>query len=157
MTISKRKEKGEKRNTEFYTLRRIIPRRRRGIKLRGARIEDEDAWIPIRAAREKSSRGSCPRGNISRTSKEEGPKRKRFARIRGRKEPKRKRNVCVYERERVFAREDWKTYAKEKERDHRRRMKRVCERAASGPCAREVVALHKRFPTLCGGFGYGSV
>lgn len=112
-----RKEKGEKRNMEFYTLRRIIPRRRRGIKLRGARIEDEDAWIPIRAAREKSSRGSCPRGNISRTSKEEGPKRKRFARIRGRKEPKRKRNVCVYERERVFARENWKTYAKEKERE----------------------------------------
>lgn len=29
----------------------------------------------------------------------------------------RKRNVCVYERERVFAREDWKTYAKEKERE----------------------------------------
>lgn len=72
------------------------------------------------------------------------------------KNPKEK-ETCVYERERVFAREDWKTYAKEKEREHRRRMKRVCERAASGPCAREVVALHKRFPTLCGGFGYGSV
>lgn len=73
------------------------------------------------------------------------------------KNPKEK-ETCVCMREREYSRgEDWKTYAKEKEREHRRRMKRVCERAASGPCAREVVALHKRFPTLCGGFGYGSV
>lgn len=86
-----------------------------------------------------------------RTSKGEGTKRKRFARIRGRDEPVQKKKkrvyICVRERERVFAREE----------KSERRTKRVCERAASGPSAGEVVALHKRFPTLCGGFGYGSV
>lgn len=74
------------------------------------------------------------------------------------KNPKEK-ETCVCMREREYSRErTGKPMQKRKrEREHRRRMKRVCERAASGPCAREVVALHKRFPTLCGGFGYGSV
>lgn len=74
------------------------------------------------------------------------------------KNPK-EEETCVCTREREYSRErTGKPMQKRKrEREHRRRMKRVCERAASGPCAREVVALHKRFPTLCGGFGYGSV
>lgn len=85
-----------------------------------------------------------------RTSKGEGMKRKQFE--AGTNPCKRKRNVCVYmcERER-------KSIRARGEKLCERRTKRVCERAASGPSAGEVVALHKRFPTLCGGFGYGSV
>lgn len=87
-----------------------------------------------------------------RTSKGEGTKRKRFARIRGRDEPvqKKKKRVYICERER-------KSIRARGEKLCEKRTKRVCERAASGPSAGEVVALHKRFPTLCGGFGYGSV